>query len=200
MNEKIDRFAKGYDKPYLIDILFWQNNTDLFSEDFVNKKYDEYISKLNLETKDNDLNIIRDLDLVNYLYSNILKKSDTASMLNGLEIRPVFLDNRIVNYAMNINLNKNVNLFSGKINLRKILNSHLSKISRKSKQGFSHEFGIWTDEVGIPFINQYKNDFEFVSRFQLNYENYNNQYLKSRTAWSIYSILKWIQINNVRVK
>ncbi len=200
LNEKIDRFAKGYDKPYLIDVLFWQNNTDLFSEDFVNKKYDEYISKLNLETKDNDLNIIRDLDLVNYLYSNILKKSDTASMLNGLEIRPVFLDNRIVNYAMNINLNKNVNLFSGKINLRKILNSHLSKISRKSKQGFSHEFGIWTDEVGIPFINQYKNDFEFVSRFQLNYENYNNQYLKSRTAWSIYSILKWIQINNVRVK
>ena len=77
----------------------------------------------NLDIKDNDLNIIRDLDIVNYLYSNILKKSDTASMLNGLEIRPVFLDNRIVNYAMNINLNKNVTLFSGKINLRKILNS-----------------------------------------------------------------------------
>ena len=184
----------------LIDILFWQNNTELFSEEFAIKKYTEYIDKLNLENKLKDLNSIRELDLINYLYSNILKKSDISSMLNGLEIRPVFLDNRITEYAKKINLNKNVTLFSGKNNLRKILKIYISDVARKSKQGFSHDFDKWTDDVGVPFISKYKKDFEFVSNFQSNFHNNNNPYLKSRATWSIYSILKWIEINKVSIK
>ena len=200
LHEKIERFSKGYDKSFLIDILFWQNNTELFSEEFAIKKYTEYIDKLNLENKLKDLNSIRELDLINYLYSNILKKSDISSMLNGLEIRPVFLDNRITEYAKKINLNKNVTLFSGKNNLRKILKIYISDVARKSKQGFSHDFDKWTDDVGVPFISKYKKDFEFVSNFQSNFHNNNNPYLKSRATWSIYSILKWIEINKVSIK
>lgn len=198
-NEKIERFLNGYDKSFLIDILYWQNNTDLFSEKFVTNKYIEYIDQLNLDIRNKDLNNIRELDIANYLYSNILKKSDISSMLNGLEIRPVFLDNRITEYAKKIDLNKNVTLFSGKNNLRKILNDHISKIAKKSKQGFSHDFDKWTDEEGVPFINEYKKDFEFVTNFQSNFQNYNNPYLKSRATWSIYSILKWIEINKVSI-
>ena len=119
--------------------MYFSQNTDLFSEDFVNKKYDEYISKLNLDIKDNDLNIIRDLDLVNYLYEIFLRN---RYCINVKWFRnKTFLDNRIVNYAMNINLNKNVTLFSGKINLRKILNSHLSKISKNQTRIFSSVSG-----------------------------------------------------------
>ena len=85
-------------------------------------------------------------------------------------------------------------------NLRKILNNHISKIAKKSKQGFSHDFDKWTDDVGVPFISKYKKDFEFVSNFQSNFHNNNNFYLKSRATWSIYSILKWIEINKVSIK
>ena len=80
-------------------------------------------------------------------------------MLNGLEIRPVFLDNRITEYAKKINLNKNVTLLSGKNNLRKILDDYISNVAKKSKQGFSHDFDKWTDEVGVPFVNKHKKDF-----------------------------------------
>lgn len=200
LSEKIERFSKGHGKSFLIDILFWQNNTDLFSEEFAIKKYTDYIEQLNLDIKAKDLNSIRELDMMNYLYSNILKKSDISSMLNGLEIRPVFLDNRITEYAKKINLNKNVTLLSGKNNLRKILDDYISNVAKKSKQGFSHDFDKWTDEVGVPFVNKHKKDFEFVSNFQLNFQKNNNSYLKSRATWSIYSILKWIEINKVSIK
>ena len=49
------------------------------------------------------------------MYTNILKKSDLASMLNSLEVRPVFLDNRMYRHSKNLLLKNNVTFLNEKI-------------------------------------------------------------------------------------
>ena len=116
--DKLRLLALGNNLPDLLKVLLWQNYIP--SEDF-KKQIDVYKEQiLKHELSENfGRDDLRLLDIKNYLYTNILKKSDTASMLNGLEIRPVFLDERIVNFAMNIDNKSNFNLLDSKVFLKK---------------------------------------------------------------------------------
>ena len=53
-----------------------------------------------------------------YLQTNIIPKVDYASMKNSLEIRPPFLDERIIKFALSIDNNTNVSFFNTKLLLR----------------------------------------------------------------------------------
>lgn len=194
--DKLTQFAEGYDKEFLVDVLFWQNSNKLFNDDFLIEIYKQFISKLNLK---NELEDLKTLDQYNYLYSNILKKSDTASMLNGLEIRPVFLDNRILDYANNLDITKNVGYIYTKKNLRKLLRAHMPINSLHFKRGFSHDFGDWTENEGYNYIMNFKNDFEFIKNYEILMNSSSNSYIKSRYTWNIYSILKWSEINKISI-
>ena len=129
---KISKFFNSYYKEDLIQLLVWQNlspfmknniNTDIYG-DYLKNMYQEY----------DKYEKIRRLDIDNYLYTNVLKKSDTASMLNSLEIRTPFLDKRIINYASTLNFAKQFSSNKTKLNLRKLLSEFDGKISRLPKR------------------------------------------------------------------
>ena len=54
-------------------------------------------------------------------------------MLNGLEVRPVFLDDRILDYSMSKNQSQNVSLFKSKKELRGIVSNYSKLSSQKNK-------------------------------------------------------------------
>ena len=197
--EKLKHFKTGFNEHFLIDILFWQNMSELFDKDSLIEAYSAYLSDLNIVKKDNDLNNLRQLDMNNYLYTNILKKSDIASMLNGLEIRPVYLDNRISNFAMNIDLNKNVNIKHGKLNLRKYFDTKSLNNKRILKRGFSHDYDDWTQKIGTPYVLSFKNEFEFVNNYKKFIDDKNSPYLISRYTWTIFVLFKWLEKNNISI-
>tara|TARA_B100001564_G_C20670037_1_gene685711 strand:- start:12232 stop:14037 length:1806 start_codon:yes stop_codon:yes gene_type:complete len=182
-----------------LKVMLWQNYIP--SEELERQIlfYKNYINKLKF--KENlDINDLRLFEMNNYLYSNILKKSDISSMLNSLEVRPVFLDDRIVNYALNFQNRSNFNFIKSKIFLKKILRDEIKDYKFKKKHGFAHDFGEWSHKVGIKYLNDNWREVEEVDRF-ISYleKNNDNEYFISRNVWKFYSLFKWMDLNRVKI-
>ena len=92
--EKIRLFDLGNGLDFASMMLLWQNYLPSESLNGQMQTYAEYNKDLGFN-KNFDYNDLRTFDIKNYLYSNILK-SDISWMLNSIEVRPVFLDDRIV--------------------------------------------------------------------------------------------------------
>ena len=117
LRNKINYFFKFIASDPYVQMLIWQSPSTKFDDKSINlisSRLKEYIS-VDSDFYDN----LRNIDLGLYLYSNILPKVDTASMSVGLEVRPVFLDDRIVEYAFSLENSKNLSYFRNKIPLRK---------------------------------------------------------------------------------
>ena len=198
LSTKLDRFSKIYHQNLGVQLLMWQNSSS-FMEDYLNDKlYMSYLKKQGLES--NNINDIRYIDLDIFLYTNILKKSDTASMLNGLEIRPPFLDDRLIEYALSLNFQNQFTVRKTKVNLRSTLNDFNSTLSKYPKHGFSHDFQNWSLEVGLPYLKTYQNDFEILNNLKNVEDAYFNTHSGIRDIWKLYSIFKWIEVNGTNVK
>ena len=180
-------------------ILLWQNYIPSEEIEPQINAYQEFLRDLELNEV-NKLDNLRKVDMGGFLYTNILKKSDTASMLNGLEVRPIFLDNRIVKFAETLKFSQNVDSFKTKIFLRNILKNELPNLKLYKKKGFAHDFGNWTDEVGIKYLkNSWSENQEVANLIRHLSENNETAYFKSRYVWKFYSLFKWIDINGVRI-
>ena len=202
LSDKIQLFTEYSEIPYEERLLFWQSfvsRNDLLI-DQQREIFQNYLTGLKARNTDDIFENIRLIDLQTYLYTNILKKGDISSMLNGLEIRPIFLDDRIIKYALSNKASKNVGLFSTKTELRKLLGQFNKEVSKMKKHGFAHDFGSWTDTVGIPYL---KKEFAGEKTFDLNFKTIENnnisKYKKERTVWKIYSIFRWLKENGVTI-
>lgn len=202
LSDRIQLFTEYSEIPYEERLLFWQSfvsRNDLLI-DQQREIFQNYLTGLKARNTDDVFENIRLIDLQTYLYTNILKKGDISSMLNGLEIRPIFLDDRIIKYALSNKASKNVGLFSTKTELRKLLGQFNKDVSKMKKHGFAHDFGSWTDTVGIPYL---KKEFAGEKTFDLNFKTIENnnisKYKKERTVWKIYSIFRWLKENGVTI-
>lgn len=202
LSDRIQLFTEYSEIPYEERLLFWQSfvsRNDLLI-DQQREIFQNYLTGLKARNTDDIFENIRLIDLQTYLYTNILKKGDISSMLNGLEIRPIFLDDRIIKYALSNKASKNVGLFSTKTELRKLLGQFNKEVSKMKKHGFAHDFGSWTDTVGIPYL---KKEFAGEKTFDLNFKTIENnnisKYKKERTVWKIYSIFRWLKENGVTI-
>ena len=202
LSDRIQLFTEYSEMPYEERLLFWQSfvsRNDLLI-DQQREIFQNYLTGLKARNTDDVFENIRLIDLQTYLYTNILKKGDISSMLNGLEIRPIFLDDRIIKYALSNKASKNVGLFSTKTELRKLLGQFNKDVSKMKKHGFAHDFGSWTDTVGIPYL---KKEFAGEKTFDLNFKTIENnnisKYKKERTVWKIYSIFRWLKENGVTI-
>jgi asparagine synthase (glutamine-hydrolysing) len=85
------------------------------------------------------------MDFENYLTDDILVKVDRSSMLNSLEIRSPFLDQRIVEFAFgNIPSNLKTTESQRKVFLKELAKKILPKeLDLKRKQGFSLPLNKW---------------------------------------------------------
>jgi asparagine synthase (glutamine-hydrolysing) len=93
-------------------------------------------------------------DLMTYLPNDLLAKVDIASMAWSLECRSPFLDYRVINRAASLPMNSKVNLFKGKLLLRKLFKGIIpDEILNRKKRGF-----------GIPLDDWFRNDLKAWSR------------------------------------
>lgn len=83
-------------------------------------------------------------DIETYLTDDILCKVDRAAMSNSLETRVPFLDHRLVEFAVNLDLDLKIRNGENKYILRRVLDKYLpSKITNQVKQGFGIPIASW---------------------------------------------------------
>ena len=87
-------------------------------------------------------------DLIEYLPSDILVKTDRASMANSVETRTPFLDKEVAEFSKSIPVKFKSNSGkvsrSGKIILKEILSKYIpQKLYRRPKSGFAVPIGTW---------------------------------------------------------
>lgn len=202
--QKVNLFFKYFsDDPY-VQILIWQSPYSQFKDSDINELKNEISNYINKkETLSQNL---RNIDLNNYLYTNILPKVDIASMANSLEVRPPFLDERIVQFAIS---NKNTNIVSfknSKLYLRNQLEkTKLNYLNNYDKHGFGFPLVSWFENHGLEEVNQMYTDNNLV------YLDRDKKYVKSlihsknlnfnnyRELWSYYVTSKWLNKNNIKV-
>ena len=83
-------------------------------------------------------------DIETYLTDDILCKVDRAAMSNSLETRVPFLDHRLVEFAVNLDLDLKIRNGENKYILRRVLDNYLPrKITNQVKQGFGIPIASW---------------------------------------------------------
>ena len=203
ISDKLNLFSKYLQKDPLAQIMIWQSPLISFNEEEL-----KVIKNTIIENYENILkNEVQNLDLNNYMHTNILPKIDIAGMANGLEIRPPYLDDRIIKFQNSINV-KNNNLFKTKLFLREyIKETDIKFLNKYKKHGFSFPLNIWFETQGRHFLvemmkNNNNNFLLFEKKIDLDFilqkNNLNNNEL--RLAWSIFVIIKWIEKNEIKTQ
>ncbi len=197
--EKINSFYKSNHDDPLIQTLIWQSSLQNINDEVIEIIYQNVNSYTDLFSN----NSLQNLDMNFYLYTNIIPKIDIAGMANGLEIRPPYLDDRIIEFGKNIKTH--TSLFKTKLFLREyIKNTDISFLNSKKKHGFAFPLSVWFKLQGYDYLNnklksnnkfldflKTKEDLSFLnSKLKLN----NNEL---RLAWSIYVILNWLDKNEI---
>ncbi len=199
ISEKINSFYKSNHDDPLIQTLIWQSSLQNINDEVI-----EIIDQnVNSHTDSFLNNSLQNLDMNFYMFTNIIPKIDIAGMANGLEIRPPYLDDRIIEFGKN--LKTNTSLFKTKLFLREyIKNTDVSFLNSKKKHGFAFPLSVWFTLQGYDYLNnklksndkfldflKTKEDLSFLnSKYKLN----NNEL---RLAWSIYVILNWLEKNEI---
>lgn len=99
-------------------------------------------------------NLFQQVDIQTYLPLDILTKTDVASMMNSLEVRPPLIDVKVAELASRIpasfNLARVGGKFEGKILLKKLLNRHFdASFVYRPKRGFAVPLEFWFGRDGL---------------------------------------------------
>lgn len=145
-----------------------------------------------------DLLSIQLNDITNYLAENILKKVDTASMLNSLEVRVPFLDHELVGLVLSLEQKYKIRNFKTKWLLKKIASQYLpEKIVHRPKRGFTVPIYTWIKKSGL--IKGFLTDSAYYEHNLLNYhyvqqlycEHINNKNDNARQLWLVFVFNYW---------
>ena len=199
--QKIDYFLKNIHSSNLIQILSWQSPKPNFDQNDI-LEIQKYLNKINFEDS-NIFEQVKKLDISTYMYSNILQKVDIASMANGLEVRPPFLDDRVVEFANLISIEEQVSYTKTKLFLRNYMISNGIPNSSLPKHGFSFPIHTWYYLKGkyeikdlIKKDSYIKNIFNKIL-FSINFDSPNNNDLRS--IWALYVLENWLTKNQLEL-
>jgi asparagine synthase (glutamine-hydrolysing) len=93
------------------------------------------------------------VDQLNYLPDDILYKTDRMSMAHSLEVRPPFLDHRIVEFAARLPHNSKIRGSKLKLILRELMKDKLPpSVLTRSKQGFDIPTHHWFRTILKPLL------------------------------------------------
>ena len=115
-------------------------NKNFYNDESIhfNVKFQEYDNK-NIDLKKR----IFGFDLKNYLTNTLLRDSDVASMSNSIELRPVFLDHKLVELAASTTQYAKMEHDNSKIALRNIYKKNTNLTYKNKKKGFEIPFYKW---------------------------------------------------------
>lgn len=143
---KLKRFALRWDRDPMRRHLRWMSSTDvpdintLFEDEFEPPIFDH----VDPESLRGDLTDWMLTDFTTYMPGSVLTKVDRASMANGLEVRPPFLDHDLVDLAFQIPPNLKVRSRTTKYLLRKVSEGIVPpSILDRKKQGFAIPVAAW---------------------------------------------------------
>jgi len=95
------------------------------------------------------------LDQLCYLPDDILNKCDRMSMAHSLEVRPPFLDHRIVEFAATLPENFKIRGSSLKFILRELMRDKLpASVTRRGKEGFDIPAHHWLRTTLKPLLEE----------------------------------------------
>lgn len=93
---------------------------------------------------EDDVQFLQRLDLERYLVDTILADSDVASMAHGLELRPAYLNKKLVEYVYRVPASQKIDLTVNKPLLIKAMNDQLvESIGGIKKRGFELPYVTW---------------------------------------------------------
>lgn len=204
---KIKKFVKDFDDNVNRRHLNWmsQSNAEerknILGKNFIDEN--EIIRFVN----DKSLLSVQLNDINNYLPEDILKKVDTASMLNSLETRVPFLDYRLVPLVLSLPEKYKIRFFKTKWFLKKIAGNYIpGKIINRKKRGFTVPLSKWIREGNL--IREYLTNKDYFQHNLLNYnyvlnllnEHLNKKNDNSRILWLVFVFNLWHSINFKKVR
>jgi len=91
-----------------------------------------------------DLDALRDWDISHYLPSVLLDRADKMAMGNSVEVRPLYLDSDLADFALSIQARKHITFFFTKNLLKAAAKEILPEgMTVEKKMGFLTPFGSW---------------------------------------------------------
>tara|TARA_Y100000389_G_C17455680_1_gene517992 strand:+ start:717 stop:2546 length:1830 start_codon:yes stop_codon:yes gene_type:complete len=202
---KLNYFFKFISSEPLSQVIIWQSSYQNFDKrkiEIISNEVNRYI-----DSELNDMENLRKIDLNIFMYTNVLPKVDVASMANSLEVRPPYLDDRIVQFALNNKNSNQISMYKTKIFLREILkDTNLEFLNKSSKQGFGFPLSSWINNQGIEKIRQLYVDENLI------YPSYQEAYIRDlifkkelnanshRELWSYFVLSTWCLDNNIKLK
>jgi asparagine synthase (glutamine-hydrolysing) len=148
----------------------------------------------------NDLPAI--LDIKTYLADAMLYKVDRSSMATSLEVRVPYLDNKVLDFALQLNFDQKSNtLYRNKAALKNLLKKLAPQYNtNKPKKGFSFPLKKWLKENWRDQVNDTVNAHTlvevgldpkyFLSVIRNFYENHTNS---SVEVWYLFNLALWKQ-------
>ena len=156
---KLKRLLEGSLLPPDDSHLFWngtfsrRQKTDLLLESANTRPLSEYLTRLATHGEIGILNRYLLLDQQTYLPDNILYKVDRMSMAHSLEVRPAFLDERIVEFAACIPEKLKIRGWTTKFILRHTMRGKLpATVLKRGKKGFDIPTHEWLRGVLKPLL------------------------------------------------
>ena len=167
---------------------------DLFK---ILKNKNKILKKLLLTPKTLEERVLYDQNIG--LNSQLLRKTDLCSMRYGVEVRVPFLSKKVYNYSVSKDINSFINFRYGKIPLRRIVASLVSKeLAYKKKQGFRVPIREWVSKgilgktIEYDLVHNLRINSLVLSNEQL--EEYLDNKLKYyKELFSLYLLNNWLK-------
>ncbi len=202
MTFKMKKFVKDFDANVNKRHLDWMSTfsdgdrRDLLADNFVPaEKFFEFSNEKTLLS-------IQLNDIQNYLAEDILKKVDTASMLNSLEVRIPFLDHELVGLVLSLPKEYKIKYFKTKWLLKKIASKYLpGRIVNRKKRGFTVPVSRWIKQSS--FIRDFIMNSRYYSHGLLNFDyvqrlfddHINKRNDNARGLWLVFVFNYWWHCN-----
>jgi asparagine synthase (glutamine-hydrolysing) len=185
-----------------------QEKTSIVSE-LLPHTLDQILGQLaNLPSVDDDLAPFLWLDQKYYLADDILTKSDRMSMAHSVEVRPPFLDHRIVEFAASLPANLKIRGSRQKIVLRELMKDKLpATILNRPKIGFdipAHEWlrgplrGLLEDALNFG-LAEYGQLFRRDGVEQLKKRHFQREINAGYHLWGLLTLFLWMKRWQVKI-
>ncbi len=143
-------------------------------------------------------------DISHYLADNLLYKMDIASMASSLEVRLPYLDNRLVEFALNLPVSLKIKQKEQKYLMKKALESYLPKqLIYKEKWGFPAPVGNWMLGTHSFLIEQFLSK-EYIEKQgifnaapiqTLVSEFRNGKFFHFKRVWALIAFQQWYEVH-----